>query len=142
MFDLETCRAILLGVVQGITEFLPISSDGHLALMQASLNHWFGTQGEGNTLELVLALHVGTLISIIAIFWKDLVRLPRQPWLCALLILATIPAGVVGLLFKETFEQTFNSPLMAGIGFLVTAAALLAGQRVEHPRRPLSWPPR
>lgn len=134
MFDMETARAILLGVVQGITEFLPISSDGHLALMQASLNHWFGTTGDGNTLELVLALHVGTLISIIAIYWKDLLRLPRQPWLCGLIILATIPAGVVGLLFKDMFERTFNSPMMAGIGFLVTAAALLAGQRSEHPR--------
>ncbi|MDB5337053.1 MAG: uppP, partial [Planctomycetaceae bacterium] len=134
MFDLETARAILLGVVQGITEFLPISSDGHLALMQSGLNQWFGTTGDGNTLELVLALHVGTLVSIILVYWKDLIQLPRQPWLCGLLILATIPAGVVGLLLKETFEQTFNSPLMAGIGFLVTAGVLLAGQWSERPR--------
>jgi len=134
MFDLETARAILLGVVQGITEFLPISSDGHLALLQSGLNQWFGTTGAGNTLELVLALHVGTLVSIILVYWKDLIQLPRQPWLCALLILATIPAGLVGLLLKETFEQTFNSPLMAGIGFLVTAAVLLAGQWSERPR--------
>lgn len=134
MFDLETARAILLGVVQGITEFLPISSDGHLALMQSGLNHWFGTTGDGNTLELVLALHVGTLVSIILVYWKDLIQLPRQPWLCGLIILATIPAGIVGLLLKDTFEQTFNSPLMAGLGFLVTAAALLAGQWCERPR--------
>lgn len=142
MFDLETGRAILLGIVQGITEFLPISSDGHLALLQSSMNHWFGTTGDGNTLELILALHVGTLVSIVAIYWKDLIRLPRQPWLCGLLILATIPAAVVGLLLKETFEQTFNSPLIAGIGFLVTAAALLAGQWSEHPRireQELTW---
>lgn len=134
MFDLETARAILLGVVQGITEFLPISSDGHLALLQSGLNQWFGTTGAGNTLELVLALHVGTLVSIILVYWKDLIQLPRQPWLCGLLILATIPAGLVGLLLKETFEQTFNSPLVAGIGFLVTAAVLLAGQWSERPR--------
>jgi undecaprenyl pyrophosphate phosphatase UppP len=51
-----------------------------------------------NTLELVLALHVGTLVSIILVYWKDLIQLPRQPWLCGLLILATIPAGIVGLL--------------------------------------------
>lgn len=134
MFDLETCRAILLGIVQGITEFLPISSDGHLALVQSSLNRWFGTTGDGNTLELILALHVGTLVSIVAIYWKELIRLPRQPWLCALLILATIPAGVVGLLLKKTFEEMFNSPLIAGFGFLVTAVVLLAGQWAEHPR--------
>jgi undecaprenyl-diphosphatase len=134
MFDLETARAILLGVVQGITEFLPISSDGHLALMQSGLNQWFGTTGEGNTLELVLALHVGTLVSIILVYWKDLIQLPRQPWLCGLLILATIPAGLVGLLLKDTFEKAFNSPLIAGMGFLVTAAALFAGQWSERPR--------
>lgn len=134
MFDLETCRAILLGIVQGITEFLPISSDGHLALTQSLLNRWLGTTGEGNTLELVLALHVGTLVSIIAIYWKELWQLPRQPWLCGLLVLATIPAGFVGLLLKETFEQAFNSPMIAGFGFLVTAVALLAGQRAERPR--------
>ncbi len=134
MFDIETGRAVVLGIVQGITEFLPISSDGHLALMQASLNSWFGTTGDGNTLELVLALHVGTLVSIILVFWKDLKKLPSQPWLCGLLVLATIPAGLVGLLFKKTFEEAFNSPLIAGIGFLVTAAALLAGQWFERPR--------
>ncbi|MDB5389359.1 MAG: uppP [Planctomycetaceae bacterium] len=134
MIDVETGRAILLGVVQGITEFLPISSDGHLALMQLGLDRWFGKTGDGNTLELVLALHVGTLISIIAVFWKDLVKLPRQPWLCGLLILATIPAGIVGLLLKDTFEQAFNSPFIAGLGFIVTAAALLAGQWFERPR--------
>lgn len=134
MFDLETARAIVLGVVQGITEFLPISSDGHLALLQAGLNRWFGTTGDGNTLELVLALHVGTLISIILVYWNDLKQLPRQPWLCGLLILATIPAGLVGLLLKETFEKSFNSPLIAGLGFLVTAGALLIGQWSERPR--------
>lgn len=134
MFDVETGRAILLGVIQGITEFLPISSDGHLALMQMGLDRWLGKTGDGNTLELVLALHVGTLISIIAVFWKDLVKLPRQPWLCGLLILATIPAGLVGLFLKDTFEQAFNSPLIAGLGFLVTAAALFAGQWYERPR--------
>jgi undecaprenyl-diphosphatase len=134
MIDEETGRAILLGVVQGITEFLPISSDGHLALMEQGLDHWFGKTGDGNTLELVLALHVGTLVSIILVFWKDLIKLPRQPWLCGLLILATIPAGLVGLLLKDTFEQAFNSPMIAGFGFMVTAAALLAGQWFERPR--------
>lgn len=142
MFDNETLRAIILGIVQGITEFLPISSDGHLALMQSSLNHWFGETGAGDTLELVLALHLGTLISIIAVFWKELKDLPKRPALCGLIILSTIPAGIVGLLLKKTFEEAFNSPLIAGVGFLVTSLALLIGQRLERPRiqeGQLSW---
>jgi len=134
MFDVETGRAVLLGVVQGITEFLPISSDGHLALMQAGLDRWLGKSGNGRTLELVLALHVGTLVSIIAVFWKDLIKLPRQPWLCGLIVLATIPAGLVGLLLKDTIEQTFESPFVAGLGFICTACVLLFGQWVERPR--------
>lgn len=137
MLDMETCRAIVLGVVQGITEFLPISSDGHLVLAETLLDRSFGVTGSEDTkknLELVLALHVGTLVSIIIIYWKDLIQLPRQPRLCGLIILATIPAGVVGLLLKDKIEETFNSPLTAGVGFLITAGALLIGQRAERMR--------
>lgn len=138
MFDQEFFRAILLGIVQGITEFLPISSDGHLALMQSILDTCFGkltgADAEGKVLELILMLHVGTLLSIIVIYWNDLIRLVRQPRLCGLIILATIPVGLVGLIFKKYFEEAFDSPLVAGIGLLVTAAVLLAAQRLERPR--------
>jgi undecaprenyl-diphosphatase len=138
MFDQEFFRAILLGVVQGITEFLPISSDGHLALMQFILDSCFGKLNganvKGKELELTLILHVGTLLAIIVIYWNDLIRLFRQPRLCGLIVLATIPVGVVGLAFKKYFEEAFQSPLIAGVGLLVTAGVLLAGQRWERPR--------
>lgn len=119
---------ILLGVVQGITEFLPISSDGHLTLLQGMFRAAPGSeQPAGAAMEMVLALHVGTLASIVAIYWNDLWALPRRPKLCAAIVLATIPVGLIGFCFKAAFEETFESPLIAGLGFLVTAAALWIG---------------
>jgi len=124
---------IVLGVVQGITEFLPISSDGHLTLLQGAFRSSGGAEPKiGNSLELVLALHVGTLLSIIAIYYRELLALPRHPKLCGAIILATIPVAIIGASFKSAFEATFESPLIAGLGFFVTAAVLWIGHWSER----------
>lgn len=133
---------ILLGIVQGLAEFLPISSSGHLVLTKSLWAYWSGEPPlTGNTVEILL--HIGTLASIFLVYWKELWELRRQPRLCGLLLLATLPAACVGLTLKDWFEQAFNSPLMVGFGLLMTAALLTIGQSVrrgQYTEQTLAWP--
>ncbi len=125
-------QTLIQGVVQGITEFLPISSDGHLVIVGRLLERWFGTSSSGQqTMQLVIGLHLGTLLATASIYRRELWSLRHRYRLLAAIILGTIPAGVIGVLFKDWFEQTMSSPLFAGVGLLVTAVFLLAGQRME-----------
>lgn len=125
-------QTLIQGVVQGITEFLPISSDGHLVVVGKLLERSFGTSSTAEqTLQLVIGLHLGTLLATATVYWRELWSLRHRYRLLAAIILGTIPAGVIGVLFKDWFEQTMSSPLFAGLGFLVTAVFLLAGQRME-----------
>ena len=130
----EIMQAIVLGAVQGATEFLPISSSGHLVIIP-----WlFGWPHHSLLFDTVL--HWGTLLSIILVFWRDLVRIfvasvqslahrslqdpnARLGWY---IIAGTIPAALAGLLFKDYFESLFSNALAAGF-FLLVTAALLAG---------------
>lgn len=127
----EYLQLILLGIVQGIAEFLPISSSGHLVLTEQLLSAWGGEPlAEGKTVEVML--HVGTLAAIVVVYFHDLLLMLRQPRSIALIIVATIPAAVVGLTLKDWFETAFDSPVVVGFGLLVTAALLLLGQKLER----------
>ena len=119
-------ESIVLGFVQGVTEFLPISSDGHLVIVQTLL----GVDTPGIVFE--VAVHVATLVSILVGFrtrvW-DLGRgvLQREPGalrLFGLLLVASVPAGLVGVLANEPLEALFESPSAAGIGLLITGTFL------------------
>ena len=134
--DGELIRAIILGIVQGITEFLPISSDGHLVVVQTLLRACgiaATTAPAGaphvSDLQFDVVLHIGTLAAILVVYRSDLWELRKQPRLCGLLVLATLPAVVAGLTLKDSIEKAFNSPLMAGLGFLVTAGCLYFASR-------------
>lgn len=139
-------EAIILGVVQGLAEFLPISSSGHLALLQ----YFFGIE-EGDALTFAVMLHVGTLISVFAVYWKDIAALiyelvmvfkdiftgkgPRidvNPTrkLGFLIIVATIPTGLIGILLKDVFEMMYGSLTVIGIGFLITGTILFIAERI------------
>ena len=116
-----------LAVVQGLTEFLPVSSSGHLALGRALLD-----VNEGG-LALDVALDVGTLLAIVWAFRRDVLRrfgdllkgrLRTWVWLG----IATVPVGVIGLTFKDTVETAATSVTAAGCGLLITAAFLLIGE--------------
>src|SRR5262249_18327512 len=116
----------------GIGEFLPISSSGHLVVFGKLL----GYQGESALLNVVL--HVGTLGSILVVYRRDLRFVLRDFRLCALIVLASIPAGVVGVLFKDKLEETFDQPLLVACGWLMTASALWFGQQRSSNNRQLS----
>lgn len=133
---------ILLGLVQGLAEFLPISSSGHLVLTKSLWSHFSGEPPiAGNSIEVLL--HLGTLAAIFLVYWKELWELRTNPRLCGLLILATLPAACVGLTLKDWFDEAFNSSLIVGFGLLMTATLLVIGQKVQRGQfteRTLAWP--
>ena len=130
--DPPSAAAVLaLAVLQGLTEFLPVSSSGHLALGRAVL----GVREGGLALD--VALHVGTLAAIVAAFRRDVVRLVQDlfrgdlaMWIW--LVVATIPVGVVGLFLKDHVEEASKNVSAAGAGLLLTAVLLLAGERARR----------
>lgn len=125
-------QTLIQAVVQGITEFLPISSKSHLILVGNLLEHWFGTNSTAaETIELIVGLHLGTLLATIVVYWQDLWSLRKRHRLLLNVIIGSIPVAVVGLLFKDQLEQTLVSPLFVGLGLFVTALFLFAGQRLE-----------
>jgi undecaprenyl-diphosphatase len=118
-----------MAIVQGITEFLPISSDGHLAVTNALLES-LGERPAPDLLEVTLVLHLGTLASVLVYYRRELVQLLFQDRRAILpIIVATIPAVIVGLgiekgLPDDISKPLLESPLLAGFGFLISAAAL------------------
>ncbi|WP_197528077.1 undecaprenyl-diphosphate phosphatase [Posidoniimonas polymericola] len=122
---------ILLAIVQGLTEFLPVSSSGHLVVTNAILQALGGEQVNfDEMLEVNIVLHVGTLLAVVVFYWKELVRmLGTDRRVALLLIVGTIPAAVIGFPLKHYAEETLNSPLLAGLMFPVTAAILYFGSR-------------
>ncbi|HTI51032.1 MAG TPA: undecaprenyl-diphosphate phosphatase [Planctomycetaceae bacterium] len=136
----EYLKVILLAVIQGIAEFLPISSSGHLVVFGTLFEKWIGgpTADAGENALLNVALHLGTLGSILVVYRHDLRRLLSDYRLCAWIVLATIPAGLIGALFKKKLEATFEQPLLVACGWTMTAAALWFGQKVGRNQRELS----
>jgi undecaprenyl-diphosphatase len=125
-------QGLLLGLVQGLTEFLPVSSDGHLAV----IGQIAGVRTPGVFVE--VALHVATLGSILVVYGGRFGRLARgvlrrQPEdlrYAMLLVCGMIPAVVVGVAFEDLVGRAFDSLFAAGIGFLVTGAALAVTRRI------------
>ncbi len=120
---MEIWQAIILGAVQGFAEFLPISSSGHLILLQ----NWFGI--EENVVFYSIMLHIGTLIPVVIVLWKEIIALFKKPFnLFGLLVLATIPAGVVGLIFSLALDLDAifaEYTWLLAITFLLTAGELI-----------------
>ncbi|MDD4168853.1 MAG: undecaprenyl-diphosphate phosphatase [Desulfotomaculaceae bacterium] len=113
-------EAAILGAIQGLTEFLPVSSTGHLFLGR----HFFGLDEAGLFLDTML--HLGTLIALVIIYWTDLLAIVRRPLsrLSILLILGTIPAIVVGLTFRDFFEEISRTGVTIGWEFIATGLIL------------------
>ncbi|MGW8225224.1 MAG: undecaprenyl-diphosphatase UppP [Anaerolineales bacterium] len=147
-------QSILLGIVQGITEFLPISSSGHLVIVPFLLK-WEIPPAEAFVFDVLV--QVATLIAVLAFFWKDFYVILRgvlrglrrrkpfetQParmgWY---ILLSAIPAGIAGLFLKDVIEAAFSNPRMTGIALLATALLLVIAERVGRRQRILesiSW---
>lgn len=127
-----------MGLVQGLTEFLPVSSSGHLTI----LGTLFGMNGEEN-LAFAVLLHVATVLSTIVVLWKEIAglfggllafRWNDDTRLVAKILLSIIPVGIVGLLFKDTVEEMFGSGLALVGCMLLLTAALLAISYYARPR--------
>lgn len=131
-------KVVLLAVIQGIAEFLPISSSGHLVVLDKLYQRLFGTAGvaQENAI-LTVTLHVGTLVAILVVYRRDLWGIWRKPRLCLAIILATIPAAGLGFLLRKQIEATFEMPLVVACGWVVTAGLLWYGQRLGRNERPL-----
>ncbi|MBN2655285.1 MAG: undecaprenyl-diphosphate phosphatase [Nitrospirae bacterium] len=115
--DIELIKAFFMGIVQGITEFFPISSTAHLILMPK----FFGWTGQLDSLSFDIALHAGTLASLLVCFCKDWIEIfKNNRKLLLYLAIGTIPAGIAGVFFKDTIETALRHP-----GYI--AAALVAG---------------
>lgn len=137
---MDTLQAILLGIVQGITEFLPVSSSGHLQIAKELL----GVELEEN-LTFDVMLHAATVLSTLVVLWSEVVRLfkglfsrrfnQEQAYILKLVV-SMVPIGIVGFLFKDQLDALLNSPnilLIVGAMLLLTAA-LLAFAYYAKPR--------
>ena len=125
--------AAILGVVQGIAEFLPISSSGHLVIAEALIQEFSSTPLpdwlKGMTMN--VALHFGTLLSIAVVYFRDLLDLRKNLRLIAMIVMASVPVGVIGLMFKDQIEAAFDSTMAAGCCLLVTAVFLLLARKLQ-----------
>jgi undecaprenyl-diphosphatase len=150
---MTTLKAVLLGLVQGLTEFLPVSSSGHLVLGQ----HLFGLTEPELLFDVVV--HLGTLIAVLTVYYGDVarltaefVRLPRTlaggwraAWadrpmfrLLILVLAGSVPTGLIGVLFKDAFEVLFGSTLAVGFALMATGTILLLTRRLRPTGRPLT----
>ncbi len=143
-------KAIILGIIQGLTEFLPVSSSGHLAVAQQLLK-----VPEDRILFFTIMLHIGTLFSIFFVYSEDIAmiiieffRLIKETAmgkgfkinnehrrLGVFIIIATIPTGLMGILFGNIFESFFSSTLIIGVALIITGTLLWLAERFNRGNR-------
>ena len=124
----EIIKAVILGAIQGFTEFLPVSSSGHLLLFRKL----FGLAEAGLLLDTML--HLGTLVAVVAVFWRDIVEMIKKPFshLTLLVVVGTIPTGLIGILFKDSFEELARTGAILGWSFLVTGIILWLADYIKE----------
>ena len=136
---MDWIEALILGLVQGLTEYLPVSSSGHLAIG----SYLFGIEGEEN-LAFTVAVHVATVLSTLVILWKEIDWIFRGLFKCELnaetkyvlnIVVSMIPVGIVGVFFKDYVEEVFGSGLVSVGCMLLLTAALLTFSYIAKPRK-------
>ena len=138
---MEIWQAIVLGIVQGLCEFLPVSSSGHLILMQ----RWLGVTEGGLFFDVLL--HIGTLIPVIIVFFNEILEVFKKPLKkMILLIIATIPAVITGVFLGDTIDSVFYrgdllSVVLLSVTFVLTAVELFFAEKVSKKSEslPLSY---
>lgn len=130
--------ASVLGLVQGVTEFVPISSSGHLLLLHQALNFTIGSD-----LIFDVALHAGTLVAIILFFYQDIIQyFQKSPKFLGLILLSTLPAGIIGLLCADFIDYYLRSSWVVVIMLIVVSFIFFITEAAYRPRvelQQLSW---
>lgn len=137
-------EAIILGIIQGLTEFLPVSSSGHLEIAKA----FFGINPE-SSFSFTIAVHCATVLSTIVVFWRDIVnllkgffkfRMNEETSYILKILVSMIPVVITGILFKDKVEAIFNGNIVfVGSMLLVTSALLLIGHFVKNRNREIGF---
>lgn len=132
----EIIKIVILAIVQGIAEFLPISSSGHLEVISKALELFVNLKLESglDSLTISVILHLGTLMSLLVFYWRTLldIVLKLQFKLAFLLILASIPAALAGVLLHDFFEDNLSNLWIIGCMFILTAFLLIASQKFSR----------
>ena len=139
-------EALILGIIQGLTEYLPVSSSGHLAIGQAL----FGMENGEENLMFTVAVHVATVLSTLVILWSEIdwilkglfkFEMNEETKYVLNIIVSMIPVGIVGLFFKDQVEEIFGSGLLVVGCCLLITAALLTFSYFARPRQKekISW---
>ena len=125
-------EAIILGLIQGISEFLPVSSSGHLLVF----HHIFGIHAEDN-LTFIIVLNMGSLMPLLWVFRRDVLDLIKNPFqkMTGLLVLSVIPLVVVTILFMDFIESMFHLVDYLWVGFIITGVILLLSDRLKNNER-------
>ena len=135
---MDWLQALWLGIIQGLTEYLPVSSSGHLTIA----SHLFGIEGEEN-LAFTIAVHVATVLSTLVILWKEIAWIFRglfrfqyndETRYVANIVVSMIPVGIVGVFFKDKVEEVFGSGLAIVGAMLLVTALLLTFSYYAKPR--------
>lgn len=136
---MDWIEALILGLVQGLTEYLPVSSSGHLAIG----SHLFGVDAESN-LAFTILVHVATVLSTLVVLWSEIAwlfkglfqfRMNRETRYVLNIVVSMIPIGIVGVFFKDTVEEIFGSGLLIVGAMLVCTALLLTFSHLAKPRQ-------
>jgi undecaprenyl-diphosphatase len=141
-------QALFLGILQGLTEFLPISSSAHLILLPWFLR-WNNPLVDSLTFD--VALHAGTLLAILWYFWRDWIDLIKgflriltrrrvenfREWLIIYIVLATIPAAIFGFLLEKTIEGSFRNPALVAFPLAAVSFLMIYAEMRPHPSHPL-----
>jgi undecaprenyl-diphosphatase len=148
---LDPLQTIILALLQGVTELFPISSLGHTVIIPGLLPGVFGNNSNNlvtdpNFLPLITALHLGTSIALVAYFWRDWLQVIRtlinsikrgevktgtEEWVTWLIIIGSIPAGLIGVVLESPLKSLFGSPLVAATFLVVNGSVLFLGDRMR-----------
>lgn len=148
---MDIIQAIILGIVQGLTEFLPVSSSAHLVLVPPIIGVTYSNPAQAVAFDTLL--HLGTLAAVIAYFWRDIIHIiiglvssirdifrgnfktglkeDTSKKLAWLLVIGTIPAALAGVLFNKQFEALFNNYAAVGFFLLITGVLLWTAERMK-----------
>lgn len=136
---MDILHSIILGIVQGLTEFFPVSSSGHLVIIPFFLRWDYGT------LLFTVTVHLGTLLALITVYYKDAGRIIKYFFLgifkpvyrsepffktAIFIIIASVPAALVGVLLEDSIERAFEVPLLVAVSLLFTALVLFLGEKI------------